>query len=113
MSDSVWTIKGATLSDKSARKEYELTQDEIVEAIEKGKLEYRINYMHGNPYFKLIRDEVEKLITTKYGKNHLENKKLKNELNVVNKEARKLKSELKRLEEKKVRLLEQIKKYNH
>lgn len=113
MSDSVWTKKGATLSDKSARKEFELTQDEIVEAIENGKLEYRINYMHGNPYFKLIRNEVEKLIIAKYGKNHLKNKKLKNELNMVNKEARKLKSELKRLEEKKEHLLEEINKYNH
>ena len=30
--DSEWQGKGATLSDKTARKEYGLTQDEIVRA---------------------------------------------------------------------------------
>ena len=29
-----WNRKGATLSDKTARKEYGLSQDEIIEAIE-------------------------------------------------------------------------------
>ena len=33
MSDSNWTQKGATLSDKSARKEFGLTQDKIFDAI--------------------------------------------------------------------------------
>jgi hypothetical protein len=35
--------KGATLSDKSARKEFGLTQEEIIGAIKDGKLQYRIN----------------------------------------------------------------------
>ena len=33
MSDSVWTKKGATLSDKSARTEFGLTQEEIIKAM--------------------------------------------------------------------------------
>jgi hypothetical protein len=49
MTDSVWLKKGGTLSDKSARKEFGLSQDEIIEAIKSGKLQYRKNYMHGNP----------------------------------------------------------------
>ncbi len=32
-SDSVWSEKGATMSDKSARQEFGLTQEEIVAAI--------------------------------------------------------------------------------
>ena len=44
---SAWTAKGGTLSDKSARKEFGLTQDEIIEALKDGKLQYRTNYMHG------------------------------------------------------------------
>ncbi len=36
--DSEWQRKGATLSDKTARKEFGLTQDEIVKAIRAGRL---------------------------------------------------------------------------
>jgi len=38
--DSEWQRKGATLSDKTARTEFGLTQDEIVQAIRAGKLHY-------------------------------------------------------------------------
>ena len=34
-----WSRKGATLSDKTARKEFGLTQDEIVAAIDAGQLQ--------------------------------------------------------------------------
>ena len=44
-----WSQKGATLSDKSARQEYGLTQQEIIAAIRAGKLQYREGSMHGNP----------------------------------------------------------------
>ena len=44
-----WGRKGATLSDKTARAEYGLTQDEIYAAIDAGKLQYRPAAMHGNP----------------------------------------------------------------
>ena len=43
--EQLWTIKGATLSDKTARKEYKLTQEEILEGINEGKLHFRINYI--------------------------------------------------------------------
>lgn len=48
--DSVWSKKGATLSDKSACKEFGLTQEEIITAIRKGKLQYRMNSIYGNPF---------------------------------------------------------------
>lgn len=38
--DSEWQRKGATLSDKTARQEFGLTQDQIVQAIRAGKLQY-------------------------------------------------------------------------
>ncbi|RLG13535.1 MAG: hypothetical protein DRN71_04660 [Candidatus Nanohalarchaeota archaeon] len=45
-----WFEKGATLSDKSARKEFGITQEEIHKAINEGKLNYRMNDVYGNPY---------------------------------------------------------------
>jgi hypothetical protein len=69
--EAVWSKKGATLSDKSARKEFGLTQEEIVEAIKAGKLQYRLNNIYGNPYLRLVRSEVEALVDEKYGNNFL------------------------------------------
>ena len=108
MSGSAWTQKGDTLSDKTARKEFGLSQDEIIEAIKSGKLEYKQNYMHGNPYFRLLRNEVESLVNEKYGTNYLKNEKLKNELSQVTKEIKKLKKQLVTLERKKAELLENV-----
>ena len=36
-----WNLKGATLSDKTAKKEYGVDQDLIIKGINAGKLEYR------------------------------------------------------------------------
>lgn len=102
---SVWTKKGATLSDKSARKEYGLTQEEIIEAIEAGKLQYRYNNVFGNPYLKLVRSEVEAVVDEKYGKNYLKKKKIKKELAQVTKELKSLKAQVVSLEQRKTELL--------
>ena len=56
--DSEWQRKGATVSDKTVRKEPGLTQDEIVQAIRVRKLQYREGSMHGNPWLRLFRREV-------------------------------------------------------
>jgi len=50
-----WVRKGATLSDKTARSEFGLTQDEIIAAIPAGKLQYRRAEMHGSPWLRLLR----------------------------------------------------------
>lgn len=55
--DANWTQKGATMSDKSARQEFGLTQQEIIAAIRAGKLQYRENHIHGNPFWRLVRTE--------------------------------------------------------
>ncbi len=68
-----WGRKGATLSDKTAREEFGLTQDEIIAAIRAGKLQYRPAAMHGNPWLRLLRHEVEELVSTGHGDRYLRN----------------------------------------
>jgi len=102
--ESRWTVKGTTLSDKSVREEYGFTQDEIIKMIENGKLQYRINYVYENPYFKLIRSEVEKVVEEIYGKKYLKISKLKNELKQVDKELRRLQTQVKKLKNRKEEL---------
>ena len=108
MTDSVWTKKGGTLSDKSARKEFGLTQEEIIDAIKGGKLQFRKNYMHGNPYLRLVRSEVEELVVEKYGDNYFEIKKLKKELAQINQEIGRIKGRIAFLEKRKIALLEEL-----
>ncbi len=108
MPASNWNQKGAALSDKSARKEFGLTQDQIIDAIKCGKLQYRQNHIHGNPYFRLLRAEVESVAKELFGEDHLKDKKLQNELSQTNKEIRKLKKQLKIQEKKKSDLLKSI-----
>jgi hypothetical protein len=62
-----WGRKGATLSDKTARAEYGLTQDEIYAAIDAGKIQYRPAAMHGNPWLRLLRREIEDLVRARSG----------------------------------------------
>jgi hypothetical protein len=107
---SAWFKKGATLSDKSARKEFGLTQEEIIEAINDGKLQYRINNVFGNPYLKLVRSEVEAFVDEKYGSNYLKKKKIKKELAQANKELKRLKAQVVTLEQRKAELLASLDK---
>ena len=108
MTDSVWLKKGGTLSDKSARKEFGLSQDEIIGAIKSGKLQFRKNYMHGNPYLRLVRNEVEALVVEKYGDNYFEKEKLKKELAQINQELRRIKRRVAFLEKRKTALLDEL-----
>ncbi len=95
---SEWFKKGATLSDKSARKDFGLTQEEIIKGIEDGKLHYHVNSVFGNPYLKLIRSEVEAFVDEKHGSNYLKKKKIKKELAQTNKELKILKIQIASLE---------------
>jgi len=94
-----WQLKGATLSDKTARKEFGLTQDEIYDAIEAGKLQYRQAHIHGNPWLRLLRREVEALARSRHGDRYVDQQQDKAELTRVNREIRRLRSELAELEE--------------
>ena len=106
--DSIWRKKGATLSDKSARQEFDLTQEELFAAMRAGKLQFQQNSMHGNPWFRLLRHEVEALVKEKSGKDGLQKKKLQKELADLDKEARKIKTRLKAIERRRADLMEEL-----
>ena len=73
--DSEWRRKGATLSDKTAQEEFGLTREEIVRAVRAGKLHCQQQSMHGNPWLRLLRREVEALVKEKYGANYLRDRR--------------------------------------
>jgi uncharacterized protein (DUF3084 family) len=100
-----WQQKGATLSDKTARQELGLTQDEIIRAIRAGKLQFREGSVYGNPFLRLLRREVEALVEERRGKASLEKQKAKTELARIEREVRRLKRQLAALEKRRAQLL--------
>ncbi len=100
-----WLRKGATLSDKSARAEFGLTQDEIIAAIRAGQLQYRPSSMHGNPWLRLLRREVEDLVRTRHGDRYLRDRQARTELARVNRELKQLRGQIAALEERRSALL--------
>lgn len=106
--DPLWTEKGATMSDKSARQEFGLTQEEIVAAIRAKKLQCRVSSMHGNPWYRLLRHEVESLVRERSGPDHLHQQKLQQELADLTKEARKLKTRLNAIERRRAELMTEL-----
>lgn len=105
---AVWSRKGATFSDKSARKEFGLTQEEIIQAIQGGELQYRLNSVFGNPFFRLLRGEVEALVDEQYGTQYLKKKQLTHELSQINQELRRLHTHIVDLEQRKSAVLESL-----
>lgn len=103
--DAEWQRKGATLSDKTARKELGLTQDEIVQAIRAGKLHYRVASMHGNPWLRLLRREVKALVKKKHGADYLKDQQAKTELAGINHKLKQMKTQVAVLEERKAKLM--------
>jgi hypothetical protein len=47
--------------------------------------------MHGNPWLRLLRREVETLVRERYGANYLRNRQAKTELARINRELKRLK----------------------
>jgi hypothetical protein len=99
-----WQRKGATLSDKTARQEFGLTQDEIYDAIDAGTLQYRQAYVHGNPWLRLLRRKVEALARTRHGARYVNEQQARVELARVNREIRRLRAELAELEQRRAKL---------
>ncbi|MCP4701910.1 MAG: hypothetical protein GY862_34385 [Gammaproteobacteria bacterium] len=106
VSESQWLARGGTLSHKNACKEFGLTEDEVIDAMNEGKLQYRQNYAHGNPYFRVLRVEVESLAKKLHGSKGVEKQEVKHKLQKINKEINSLKRKLSSLEKQKVELLE-------
>lgn len=99
-----WQQKGGSLSDKTACKEFGLTMAEIEMAIRAGKLKYREQSVFGNPFFRLLRREVETLVKKKHGESYLKDQLANTELKQINQKLRKLKTELAVLEARKSEL---------
>jgi DNA repair exonuclease SbcCD ATPase subunit len=108
LSAEEWTRTGATLSDKTARAEFGLTQDEIVAAIRAGKLQYRQAAIHGNPWLRLLRREVEALVSARHGERYLQERQARTELKRVNRELKQLRTQLAALEERRSVLLAEL-----
>jgi hypothetical protein len=106
--DEEWACKGATLSDKTARSEFGLTQDEIIAAINAGKLQYRLASMHGNPWLRLLRREVEELVRTRHGERYLRERQARTQLARINRELKQLRAQLSALEERRAALLSDL-----
>lgn len=105
MSESEWARKGATLSDKTACKEFGLTPDAIDNAIRAGALQYREHSIYGNPWLRLLRREVEAFVKKEQGASYLIDRQTKTELARINRELKRLKTEMAALEERKSKLL--------
>jgi hypothetical protein len=103
-----WGRKGATLSDKTARSEYGLTQDEIYAAIDAGTLQYRPAAMHGNPWLRLLRREVEDLAKALHGEKYLREQQARTELAHINRELKELRARLAALEQRRAMLLSDL-----
>ena len=78
---------------------------EIVDAVDAGKLHYRLNSTHGNPWFRLLRSEVEELVKAAHGDQHLRQVQARAELVGVNRELKRLRAQLAALEERRAALI--------
>ena len=103
----MWTAPGETLSHKNACKEFALEENEIKEAISAGKLQYKVNYAHGNPYYKLLRKEVIVLVLELRGENAVEIQKIDFKLKKATREINSCKRKITSLEKEKVLLIKQ------
>ena len=108
MSDELWTKPGETLSHNNASKEFGLEEHEIIEAIKAGKLQYRKNYAHGNPYFRLLRKEVIALTIELRGHNYLEKQEIEHKIKKLTREINSCKRKIKACEKEKASLIEEL-----
>jgi hypothetical protein len=81
-----------------------LNQDDIIKAINEGKLQFREVSIYGNPYLRLLRSEVEKIAEEKLGKDLFNKKKAMKELKKIDKELKDLESKIAELEVRKKEL---------
>jgi hypothetical protein len=100
-----WNRKGASLSDKTARKEYKVDQEFIIKGIESGKLEFRYACVWGSPFIKVLRRQLEEYITSELGPEYLARATGKIELQKIKKEIAEVEQQLNVLSTRKEELL--------
>jgi hypothetical protein len=99
-----WSRKRATLSEVTARKEYGVESDFVIAGINAGKLEYREGAMHGHPYIRVLRRQLEAYIVEELGADHLRSWQEKIELREVTREIVELRKRLDQLEARKAEI---------
>jgi hypothetical protein len=99
-----WTRKGATLSDVTARKEYGVDSDFVVNGINAGKLEYREGAIHGNPYIRLLRSQLEAYVAEQLGDDYLRAWQDKTALQAIKQEMSNLRKRLDELAARKAEI---------
>ncbi len=92
-----WNRKGATLSDVTARKEYGVDSDFIIRGINSRKLEYREGAIHGNPYIRVLRSQLEAYIVEELGNDYLGTWQEKTDLREIKQETAQLRKRLNEL----------------
>ncbi len=107
-----WNRKGATLSDKTAKKEFSIDQEFIVRGIKSGKLEYKEASVWGNPFLRLLRGQLEQYVTEELGADHLLVGQKKTRLRKIKSEITKIKKKLKVLQTEKSYIEKQINNNN-
>jgi hypothetical protein len=108
MSQALWTKQGETLSHKNACKEFGLEENEVIEAMKASKLQYKKNYAHGNPYFRLLRREVKALAIELRGENYLEKQEIEFKIKKATREINSCKRKLKAFEKGKELLIKKL-----
>jgi len=99
-----WNLKGATLSDVTAKAEYGVDRDFVIKGIKAGKLECRDGAIWGNPYLRILRRQLEKYIAAELGSDYLVRVKAQTELRRVKKRISEISKELKMLQNRKADL---------
>lgn len=99
-----WSRKGATLSHVTARKKYGVDLDFITAGINAGRLEYREGAIHGNPYIRVLRRQLETYIAEELGADHLRSWQETTELREINLESAQLRKRLEELEARRAQL---------
>lgn len=106
MTDSLWTKPGGSLSHKNACKEYGLTEQDLFTAMRAGTLQFRQSSAHGNPYYKLLRLEVEALALELHGEAAMEDQAFGHQLRQIDKEINSHKRKLSALNKQRDELVE-------
>ncbi len=106
--DFEWQRKSGAISDKTAREEFGLTEEEIALAVRAGKLQRREGALHGKSWVRLLRREVEELVAEKRGNGYPVECRAKAELKRINQELKRMKTQTAKLEERKAKLMASI-----
>ena len=64
--------------------------------------------MHGSPWLRLLRREVEALVKGAFGESHLKAQQAKTELARINRELRRLKAQVAALEDRRSKLIAEV-----